>query len=198
MTARSPSLRLLAALALGALVFAAGIGLARAWLPEWLGGPLPEKRFFAERFREMSQQVGIRLPSGEPRMVLAGRDKNIKLDGDVIDRLGPRRAAQVGAGLLVEVTQEGVPAGGGKRPKEFLVRFLPSGYPLVIRWGNQAEILKESINKEPVPSIATQDRVATGCRVARLLHRRRHSGDERRSAHRLGGIVSAPHSIRRR
>src|SRR6185295_9130235 len=165
MSPRSASLRPFAALVLGALALAAGIALARAWLPEWLAGPLPDERFFSGRYRALARQAGIRLPSDEPRMALAGRDKDMKLDDDVMDRLGPRRAAQAGAGLLVEVKQEGALPGGGKGPKEFLVRFLPSGYPLVIRWSNQAEIVKDSLKKEPAPSAAEQ------ARFSRLLLR---------------------------
>lgn len=159
MPARSPSLRLLTALALGALVFAAGIVLARAWLPEWQAGELPSRRFFVGRYRKLARQAGFQLPSAEPRVALAGRDKNTKLDEEVVDRLEPSRAAQVGAGLLVEVTQEGGPP-GGKTTKELLIRFLPSGDPLIIRLGNQAEILKESLKKEPAPTADMQNRFA--------------------------------------
>src|SRR6185295_4354485 len=126
MKPRATSLRLFAALAVGAVVFAAGVALARAWLPEWQAGKLPSQQAFASRYRELARQVGIRLPADAPRMALAGRDKEMKLDDEVVDRLGPRRAAQVGAGLLVEVKQEGAPV-GGKGAKELLIRFLPSG-----------------------------------------------------------------------
>jgi hypothetical protein len=155
---RSSNLRPFAALALGALVFAGGVALARAWLPEWQARELPSRQAFVDRFRELARQVGTRLPADEPRVSLAGRDKDMKLDDAVVDSLGPRRAAQVGAGLLVEVKQEGAPQGGEKRAKELLIRFMPSGDPLIIRLGNTAEVFKETIKKEPVPSAAEQER----------------------------------------
>src|SRR5262245_8077913 len=119
-TSRSSILRPLAALALGALALAAGVALARAWLPDWQPGELPDRQSFVSRYRELARQAGVRLPSAEPRVALAGRDKNSKLDKSVVDRLGPSRAAQVGAGLLVEVTQEAGPP-EGKAAKELLV-----------------------------------------------------------------------------
>ena len=156
MAIRSASLRPFAALALGALVLAGGLALARAWLPEWLPGRLPGERFFAERYRELARRAGVRLPPTEPRTALAGRDKNMALDDAVLDRLGPQRAAALGAGLLVEVKQEGLAPAAGRRAKELLVRFLPSGDPIFIRWGHQAEILKSSLENEPAASPAVQ------------------------------------------
>jgi sigma-B regulation protein RsbU (phosphoserine phosphatase) len=164
-TPRSSRLRPFAALALGALVFAAGIALARAWLPEWRSADLPEKRFFVERYRELARRAGVRLPQDEPRVSLAGRDDDMKLDDDVLDGLGPQVAAAVGAGLLVEVKQAAAPSGGGARTKELLIRFLPSGDPLVIRLGHAAEIVRGAMEKEPPPSKAEQ------ARFSRLLLR---------------------------
>jgi hypothetical protein len=158
-TSRSTILRPLVALALGALALAAGVALARAWLPDWQAGELPDRQSFVSRYRELARQAGVRLPSAEPRVALAGRDKNSKLDKNVVDRLEPGRAAQVGAGLLVEVTQEAGPP-EGKEAKELLVRFLPSGDPIVIRLGNQVEILKEARKKGTELSAATQTRFA--------------------------------------
>src|ERR1700712_962681 len=43
-TKRNPLASSLLALALGVLVFAAGLALARQWLPEWRTGSLPGKR----------------------------------------------------------------------------------------------------------------------------------------------------------
>ncbi len=75
MTPSRPPLRLLALLALGALALAAAVGMARAWLPEWRSGPLPEKRFFVERYRELAREAGARLEPGEPRLELKVHDK---------------------------------------------------------------------------------------------------------------------------
>src|SRR5262245_46892727 len=158
-TPRSTNLRPFAALALGALVFAGGVALARAWLPEWLAGELPSRQFFVNRYRELAQQAGIRLASGEPRVGVAGRDEDLeKLDEHVINRLGPDRAAAVGAGLLIEVKQTAALPKPGSRARELGIRFLPSGDPVVLRWADQAEIFEDAVKKNPVPSAAEQAR----------------------------------------
>src|SRR5262245_57504439 len=102
-TPRSTILRPLAALARRSLARAGGVALARVWLPEWLAGPLPDQRVFVERYRKLAQRAGIRLPAEEPRVSLAGRDKDMKLRDAALDRLDPGQAAAVGAGMLVEV-----------------------------------------------------------------------------------------------
>src|SRR6185295_10585987 len=155
------TIRPLAALALGALALAAGVALARAWLPEWLPGELPSRESFVHRYRELAQRAGIRLPAAEPRVAFSGRDKDFKLlDDKVVDRLGPDRAAAVGAGLLVEVKQEGVPPKTGAPERELLIRFLSSGDPVVIGLANKAELVKDSLEKKPAPSAAEQARFA--------------------------------------
>ncbi len=166
MTTRSTSFRALAALALGALALAAGVALARAWLPEWQPVELPSRESFINRYRELARRAGVRLPSEEPRVNLAKRDEDVeKLDAEVVDRLGPSRAAAVGAGLLVDVKQEGVPPKIGAPARELRIRFLPSGDPVILRWSHLAEIFEDELKKEPGPSAAVQ------ARFARLLLR---------------------------
>ena len=158
-TSRSTNLRPFAALALGALVFAGGVALARAWLPEWLAGELPSRQFFANRYRQIAQQAGIRLPSAEPHVAFVGRGEDLeKLDEHIVDRLGPDRAAAVGAGLLIEVKQTAALPKAGAQARELGIRFLPSGDPVVLRWADQAEIFKDAVKKKPAPSAAEQDR----------------------------------------
>jgi stage II sporulation SpoE-like protein len=153
--------RPLAALALGFLALAAGVALARAWLPEWLPGELPSRESFVNRYRELAQRAGIRLPAAQPRVGFAGRDEDVeKLDDKVVDRLGPDRAAAVGAGLLVAVKQEGVPPKTGTPARELRILFLPSGDPVVIGLANIAELVKDSLEKKPAPSAAEQARFA--------------------------------------
>ncbi len=198
------TIRPLAALALGALALAAGVALARAWLPEWLPGELPSRESFVNRYRELAQRVGIRLPSAEPRVGFAGREENQdleQLDDEVVDRLGPVRAAAVGAGLLIEVKQEGVPPKTEGSARELLIRFLPSGDPVILRWAHQAEIVKGSLEKEPMLSASEQARFArlflrlgerfgpAGRRQAGARGEKVHVGYTRSEADKLLGVT---------
>jgi hypothetical protein len=129
-----PSLRLPALLALGALALAAAVGMARAWLPEWRGGPLPEKRFFAERYRALARQAGARLDPGEPRLALTVHDKDTAPRRSRLDGLSADAATALGGGLLVEVRQPAALAAGGKR-QELIVELTSGGEPGSLRWG---------------------------------------------------------------
>jgi hypothetical protein len=151
MTPSRPHLRLLPLLALGALVLAAAVGMARAWLPEWRSDRLPEKRLFVERYRELARQAGARLEGAEPRVSLAIHDKDAKPDGARLDPFPADAVAALGGGLLVEAHQPASLAGGGKR-QELIVEFLSSGEPVVVHWGRELENVKTmGIAKSPIP-----------------------------------------------
>jgi serine phosphatase RsbU (regulator of sigma subunit) len=116
----------------GLAALLAGLALARAWLPEWRPGPAPEKRSFVERYRGLAGRAGVRLPPAEPRMALTVRDKDADLNDDALDRVGPPdQAAELGAGLLVEVKQQGA-------EMDLLARMqlglLPSRLPQITGW----------------------------------------------------------------
>src|SRR6478672_2375901 len=134
MTASRPHLRLLPLLALGALVLAAAVGMARAWLPEWRSDPLPEKGFFVERYRELARQAGARLDPGEPRMALTVHDKETGPRRSRLDALPADSVTALGGGLLVEVRQPAALEAGGKR-QELIVELLPDGEPESLHWG---------------------------------------------------------------
>src|SRR6187549_1097626 len=90
MTSTTSRLRLPALLLLGALALAAGLTLARLWLPEWQGGPLPAEQGVVERYEALARQVGIRLEPGEPRVLLStGSGDGIADDDQGLDRYGP-------------------------------------------------------------------------------------------------------------
>ncbi len=138
MTPSRPPLRLLALLALGALALAAAVGMARAWLPEWRSGSLPEKRFFVERYRELARQAGARLEPGEPRAELTVHDKAANPHGRRLDALSAGAAEAVtalGGGLVVEVRQPAALASGKRQ--ELIVELLPGGEPVSLRWGRK-------------------------------------------------------------
>jgi uncharacterized membrane protein YhaH (DUF805 family) len=144
MTASRSNLRLLALLALGVLVLAAGVAMARAWLPEWRSDPLPEKRLFVERYRELAARVGARLEPGEPRVTLATGDKESDLERPRLDSLPPAEAVAVGAGLRVDVRQPASLTASGPA-EELLVEFLPAGDPWAMRWRSDSDVIKANL-----------------------------------------------------
>ncbi len=52
-------------------MLAAGIALARAWLPEWHSGLL-DKEAYVQRYRDLASRAGVRPAPGEPRVSLTG------------------------------------------------------------------------------------------------------------------------------
>lgn len=63
---KAERMRLLRALAVGFALFAAGLALALAWLPEWKAGPLPDESFYVERQQELAARLGLQLAPEEP------------------------------------------------------------------------------------------------------------------------------------
>lgn len=62
---------LLLGIVIGLLVFAAGLALATAFLPEWrAGSPDLDKDAFRARYRELAAKAGLPLAPGEPRVFL--------------------------------------------------------------------------------------------------------------------------------
>jgi hypothetical protein len=155
MTSRNSTLPPLAALALGALVFAGGVTLARSWLPEWSSGPLPEQRFFAGRFQELARRAGARV-TGAPRVSLSNRQKDLEKDARRLDAFDPAIAATLGGGLLVEVRQPAT-LPGIRQSQELIVELLPSGAPWKLRWGTESEGIKTTLSGQPPfpPSLQT-------------------------------------------
>ncbi len=120
-------------LLLGALVFAAGLALALAWLPEWRAGQLPKERLFVERYRELAGRAGVRLAAGEPQVSLASSGDDLALAGAAADRQGPRAVSPRLAGLQIRVEQEGTLA-GDPTARTFAVRFSPNASPRALSW----------------------------------------------------------------
>ena len=131
MSRRPEKIHPVTALVVGALVLAAGVWLARQWLPEWRGD-LPEEAFFVQRYRELARQVGVRLPAGEPRVTLATRTSDDE-SSEVLDGYDPDLLVAMGAGIRVQVEQE-VPQGGKKDPRLFQLQLTPTGQPRAVVW----------------------------------------------------------------
>src|SRR5258706_4785069 len=151
MTTRTGILRPLLALAVGALIFATGVTLARRWLPEWQSERLPPQAFFVQRFGELARQAGIRLAPGAPRITFAKHDKSIDLDESVVDGLAPGKAAEVGAGLIVDARHKGTLEAKHDR-RELIAHFSASGYPLLLQFGSREEMVKGTWQKSSPPS----------------------------------------------
>jgi len=153
MQPRPTTPRQLALLALGLLVFAGGVILARTWLPEWRPGRIPPAEQFTARYRELASRAGARLAPGEPRLTLSRPEKNEASRPGLMDHLGPDEAVAVGGGLLVEVRQRAsVPATGKKKSEDFVVQFLPGGEPWSFGWSREEETVRTSMagdNKLP-------------------------------------------------
>jgi serine phosphatase RsbU (regulator of sigma subunit) len=132
MSSQLRALRPLPALLLGLLVFAAGLALALAWLPEWRAGRLPEERFFIERYRELAARVGVHLAPGEPRVALTSSE-DLPLACVAQDGLGSRAVSPELAGVRVKVAQEGTRAGQATF-RTFAVDFSPARAPRALEW----------------------------------------------------------------
>jgi hypothetical protein len=125
-------LRPFSLLLLGGLVFAAGLALALAWLPEWRAGKLPAEKLFVERYRAIAAQVGVRLGPGEPRVSLSCSRDDLPLAGAAFDRQGPGAISPQLAGLQVRVDEEGaIPGGSGY---VLGIQFSPDGSPRELEW----------------------------------------------------------------
>ncbi|HEY0554721.1 MAG TPA: SpoIIE family protein phosphatase [Thermoanaerobaculia bacterium] len=184
-TKRNPLAASLLALALGVLVFAAGVALARQWLPEWRTVQLPEKRLFVERYLELARRAGARLIGAAPRVALATRAKDLgRTERSVLDRVSPEDAAALGNGLLVEVRQRASLPGVGP-VQELLIGFLPSGQPWDLRWGTEENIGRNAGSK---PSTFPLARATELCQL--LLGPGESLGGAERGASNDNGAVS--------
>jgi serine phosphatase RsbU (regulator of sigma subunit) len=186
MTRRSGILRPFLALALGAAVFAAGVALARQWLPEWQSAPLPAPSFFVQRYQALARAAGIRLDPGSPGVSFADSEKNLRTSPATFDRLTAKEAAALGGGLILQVQHLASAASTGKSGdrRELIVHFLPSGDPVNVVWGGTGEIVNDAMRSKPVASAAEQ------ARFSRLLLR----PGESLGAAGPGGVGSSPGS----
>ncbi|HYG65230.1 MAG TPA: PP2C family protein-serine/threonine phosphatase [Thermoanaerobaculia bacterium] len=147
-------------LLLGALVLAAGVLLARQWLPEWQTWRLPHEAAFEERHRETAGRLGVRLSPDAPRTRLVVSDDTV---GDVRWTAGDASVAELealGAGLKIEVVREGTLAGDAPA-RQLGIDFSPSGRPLQLAWMKRVPSLVFEGAKEPA-SPEVVERVAAG------------------------------------
>jgi hypothetical protein len=147
----SPSLRLAGAFAAGILVFVTGLALARQWLPEWLPKPLPEERFFVERYRELARRARVRLQPGEPRVTLVTDETGSPGEGKELDGFGPERLFSLGTGYRVRIAHVGNREGDGT-PRELAMQMSPSGQPTAVAWAPSSvnvKVVSDAMRKPP-------------------------------------------------
>ncbi|HVT57826.1 MAG TPA: PP2C family protein-serine/threonine phosphatase [Thermoanaerobaculia bacterium] len=120
-----------AALLAGALLFALGMGLALARVPEWRLGPFPDQRALSRHFQAIAARCGVRLLGG-PRFELAESSRRERLRRQV-----PLTSAVPSAAVTIRVEQEGVTtlAGQPYGERTLKVWFDTSGRPQGIDWG---------------------------------------------------------------
>jgi stage II sporulation SpoE-like protein len=152
--------RALLALALGGLVFAIGVALARTWLPDWQAERLRSQTFFVQRLQELARGADLQLEPGIARVTFAKLGEDLDLDDEAIDRLDPDVAEEVGAGVLVEAKRRVKLVGSRMRRRELVARFAASGHPLFLRLGATEEIVTGALRKEPAPPVELQGRFA--------------------------------------
>ncbi len=134
---------LLLGIALGLAVFAAGLTLAQAWLPEWREmRPVP-RQVFRARFAELAARAGFVLGSGEPQIRLATRGP---LEYEPFRTLGDRGTDWLLAthtGIRVEVMQKAYHTGTRTRGR-LLVDFSLDARPHWLAWmtGDLVSLLK--------------------------------------------------------
>ncbi|MFL6197162.1 MAG: PP2C family protein-serine/threonine phosphatase [Thermoanaerobaculia bacterium] len=139
--------RPIVALVLGFLILAAGVVLARQWLPEWRGR-LPEEAFFAQRYGELARQAGVRLAPGAPRISLSTKDSLGKEARKEFDSLSPDVQTRLGAGLRVQVEQES--AGVAGSPPQLTLQFSPQGLAKTVEWAPRgSELFKRAAQGPP-------------------------------------------------
>jgi serine phosphatase RsbU (regulator of sigma subunit) len=151
-TKRNSTLPSLLALALGVLVFAGGVVLARDWLAKWHTSRLPEPGFYAGRFRELTGRAGARPAPGEPRVSFYEIEENGNPEGSRLEAtLSPDAVTALGGGILVQARQQAALPGAAKETRELAIDFLPSGEPWALQWGSTGETIHTSMqSKRPL------------------------------------------------
>jgi hypothetical protein len=121
----------LAVLTAGALLFAVGLALARASLPEWRLGRLPDRSILGREVSAIAARCGLRLLSRGPRFAVVESSRRRLLGKDLAVT-----SAVPDATVAIRVTQEAVTtrAGGVAGAETLTVWFDAGGRPQAIDW----------------------------------------------------------------
>jgi hypothetical protein len=186
-TDHSPTLRPATALLAGIVLLAAGIALARLWLPEWRGD-LQGKDFYLQRYRELARQAGVRLAPGTPVVSLTVEERS---EGDT----GAGEPDPT-SGLRVEVSgAAATPEAASGLGWQLKAGFSPRGEPLVLSWAPAVGM--KAPGRSPID--APRDRLETlaaHLMVApgeRLGQRRADETDENQASYALEGSRPKQH-----
>lgn len=144
--------RVLAAMALGLLVFAAGAALALLLLPEWRAGqPAQGPEAFAARARQLASRAGLRPAPGEVRVSLdtPGLHTVYRAVGEEASAW----LAETETGLVVQTTQElqGWEMAPGSR---LVTDFSLSGQPRSLAWENLDLPFSSGVDRERYERLA--------------------------------------------
>lgn len=185
MSRSSRTARPLIALLLGALALAAGLGLARVWLPEWRGD-LQGKELYVQRYRNLAGQAGAHLAPGTPVASLAAEER----DGGEQATGNP----DPNAGLRVKVTGAAAALGAGSGLGwRFEADFSPRGQPLSLSWVPNVRMTAPGLKRVTV----TQDREESLARLltapGERLGERRPGNDEDEASYALDGSQPPQH-----
>lgn len=134
--------RVFALLLLGALVFAAGLWLARRHLPEWRSSRLPPSAAFAARYQTLARTLGFQPEDGKMRMALVTR---LVDTGLVCATRRPGEPASESSGICAEVRQEGT-LPGSSDTRELSVFFSTQGAPRAVAWLHPQAMVKSFTN----------------------------------------------------
>jgi hypothetical protein len=120
-----------AALAAGAALLALGLVLARARLPEWRLGPLPDPRTLHHELGAVAARCGLRLVGEAPRFEVCESSRRRRLRNEV-----PITSAVPSAAVAIRVAQEAAatPAGDTRHPRTLQVWFDATGRPQALDW----------------------------------------------------------------
>ncbi|HVR11551.1 MAG TPA: PP2C family protein-serine/threonine phosphatase [Thermoanaerobaculia bacterium] len=143
----------LAALAAGALLFAAGMALARARLPEWRPGPLPDRQVLEREFAAFTARCGLRPLGVGPRLLVVESSRRRRAGAEL-----PLTSAAASATVAISATQQAVTAvkNATAGAQTLTVWFDAGGRPQAVRWqpsGREVAVLLGGRPVTPLPGL---------------------------------------------
>ncbi|HLX08480.1 MAG TPA: PP2C family protein-serine/threonine phosphatase [Thermoanaerobaculia bacterium] len=133
-----------AALAAGAVVLALGVGLARARLPEWRPGPLPDRRLLQRELAAVAARCGLRLAGSRPSLEIVEMSRRRRVRDEV-----PLTSVLPEALLAIRVEQPAVLAGAAGIVQPLQVWFDAGPRPLAIEWKPSGLTALTSLERRP-------------------------------------------------
>jgi hypothetical protein len=120
-----------AALAAGALLLALGVALARARLPEWRLGRLPDRQVLAREVAAIAARCGLRPVGGRPRFAVVEASQRRRLGKEMaLTSAVPSAAVVIRAEQEAEITRPD----GGAGAETLTVWFDAAGRPQAVDW----------------------------------------------------------------